>query len=182
MHIFGKKHLHTIEKKYIMKANLKNRGKGESKMENEIKIAYISDNWIGCRVTLDIPMTTKEWNTEEESKDQTITLKEHRLHMIEKMPNLYEFYAEQLHDTEDHRAGYLWTSNCEAMNEYYKMDLEDVYVKLQDSATPRCAGITVEALKKILPEGYIIVKSAKHYKVILEKFEKALRQEGFRRI
>ena len=151
-------------------------------MENEIKVAYISDNWIGCRVTLEVPMTTGEWNFDEESKHQTITLKEHKLHMIEKMPNLYEFYAEQLHDTEDHRAGYLWMSNCEAMNEYYKMQLVDVYAKLTDSPTPRCVGITAEALKKILPEGYIIVKSGTDYNVIQDKFEETHRKNGYRRI
>lgn len=151
-------------------------------MENEIKVAHISNNWIGCRVMLAVPMTTKDWNIEEESKHQTITLKEHRLHMIEKMPNLYEFYAEQLHDTEDHRAGYLWLSNCEAMNEYYKMELVDVDIELTNSPTPIGAGITAEALKKILPEGYIIVKSGTDYNVIQDKFEETHRKEGYRRI
>lgn len=137
-------------------------------MENTIFVKYISDNWAGCNVRVQLPITMDQLNNG--VSHLTHTLKDFKLHLIEIIPNVFKFYAEQLNDDEEHCAGYKWASNVKSMNEYFGTELVDVDGELEDYSSPRTYGINVHTLKELLPKGYCIVKHEYDYKVIQEEF------------
>ena len=126
-------------------------------MEEKIKIEHINNNWTGCTIYLDLPITRAE--LDKEISHLTHKTKYYELNLIEIMPGVFNFYAAQLETDEEHEAGYKWASRCSIMNEYFGVNLIDVSCYMTDNhSTPHDLGIDVQVLKEILPDNYCILK------------------------
>ena len=141
-------------------------------MDKKITIHYIENG----RVILDLPITRAE--LDQEISHLTHKTKYYELNLIEIIPNVFDFYAAQLEDDDEHEAGYKWASRCSIMNEYFGTELIDVDCYTTDNkSTPQSLGFRVEELKKMLPEEYTIVKkywnkenTEVHFKVIKKSY------------
>ena len=123
-------------------------------MENQITIHYIENE----RISLDLPITRAQ--ADQEISHLTHQTKDFELHLIEMIPNLFDFYAAQLEADDETPAGYKWSSRCSIMNKYFGIELIDVDCYYADNkSTPERFGFRVSELKKILPEEYTIVKN-----------------------
>ena len=155
---------------------------------DKITTKMIDRNWSGCSVYLNIPLYRKDLEESNEHRVCRITEdnEEYELNLIEHKMGVFTFYAKQLKDNKDHKAGYLWSSRCSVMNKFFGTELVEVGAYLINSqTTPYEVGIKVSDLKDVLPEEYCIVKRTDrdgeiNYKVIDRRFIESLNQEGYR--
>lgn len=140
-------------------------------MNKNIKIHYIENE----RISLDLPVTRAE--LDQEISHLTHKTKYYELNLIEVIPDVFNFYAAQLEDDDEHEAGYKWASRCSIINEYFGTELIDVDCYCTNTPTPQRFGVRVSDLKEILPEEYTIVKKffdaenkEPHFEVIKKSF------------
>jgi hypothetical protein len=106
-------------------------------------------------VTLDELYSDLEEIASKESEESILRLFRSKNH-----PYFYYFYAEQKHDTWEHKAGYHWSSRASAVNEAFGTKIMEVTI-IENFSLYSCA-MAADKVAELIPPEYKIVEVERH--------------------